>query len=163
MPLPTKTIEFVTQEIPGFSQSRDELETNKTTIESYLTIDCGGQRSKNDIRSEIARLDGAITCLGKFFKLKVNRNNSFATAYWMNLGSFFKPHDLLPRNADKVILYFFRPSSIDGFLKFNSDTVVRFDAVEQLAVLFNGSDNWETEIAVDNPDTLVLEVIIYKC
>lgn len=163
MPLPKKKIEFVTHEIPGFTQSRQDLEAGKSTIESYIVNDCGGQRSKNDIRSVIPRLDGAVSCLGAIFGYKVNRNNSFTAAYWMSPGQFFKPHDLLGRNADKVILYFFRPSTVQGFLQFNSDVQVNFNVEEQLAVLFNGDDNWETDIAVDAPDTLLIETIIYKC
>lgn len=163
MPLPTKKIEFVTFEVPGFTQTVTDLEAQKSTIESFYIPDCGGQNSKNDIRSVIPRMTGQVQCLAATFKRTALRNNSFARVYWMGLGDYFAPHTLESRNADEAILYFFRPSTVDGFLKFNSDVEVQFDADEKLAVLFNGTDNWSTEAAVDSPDTLVLEIIIYKC
>lgn len=158
-----KKIEFINYEIPGFTQIRQELETNKTTIPSFIDPTCGGQRSKSDIRSEIPKLNGSISCLAAKFGLQVTRNNSFAAVYWMSLGHLFTAHTLESRNADKVILYFLRPSTATGFLRFNSDTLVQFDANEKLGVLFNGTDNWETLAAIDTPDTLLLEVLVYKC
>ena len=163
MPLPTKTIQFVTHEVAGFNQTVADLEAQKATIESFYKNDCGGQNSKNDIRSDIPRLTGQVACIAALFGRSALRSNSFARIYWMGLTDYFKPHTSDVRNADEVILYFFRPSSVTGFLEFNSDTLVQFDAPEKLAVLFKGTDNWSTKAAVDAPDTLVLEIIIYKC
>ena len=163
MPLPTKKIEFVTFEVPGFAQTVADLEAQKATIESFYLNDCGGQQSKNDIRSVIPRMTGQVACLAALFQLNALRNNSFARVYWMGLGDYFKPHTLEDRNADQAILYFFRPSTVTGFLEFNSDVLVQYDADEKLAALFSGTDNWSTKNAVDSPETLVLEVIIYKC
>lgn len=163
MPLPTKKIEFVTFDLPGHSQTQSDLEAQKSTIESFYAPDCGGQNSKNDIRSDIPRINGQAVCLAALFGLSATRSNSFARIYWMGLNDYFKPHTLNSRNADQAILYFFRPSTVSGFLKFNSDVLVQFNADENLAVLFKGTDEWETDFAIDSPETLILEVIIYKC
>ena len=163
MPLPTKKIEFVTFDLPGFTQTVADLEAQKATIESFYKVDCGGQNSKNDIRASIPRMTGQVQCLAALFGLNALRSNSFARVYWMGLGDYFKPHTLESRNADQAILYFFRPSTVSGFLEFNSDVDVQFDADEKLAALFKGTDQWSTKNAVDSPETLVLEVIIYKC
>lgn len=163
MPLPTKQINFLTYELPGHTQTQADLEAQKTSIESFIIADCGGQQSKNDIRSDIPRLNGQVTTLAALFGLRANRSNSFARVYWMSPGHFFKNHSTSDRNADQTILYFFRPSTVPGFLKFNSDVQVQYEAVEKLAVLFDGLDEWETEIAVDSPETLILEIILYQC